>query len=102
MLLDEPTVGLHYADVQRLLEVLDELTARGDTVVLVEHNLDVIAASDWVVDLGPEGGGGGGRLVAEGTPETVARVEASWTGKFLKEHREAHAGAARASNSGGS
>ena len=67
--LDEPTVGLHWADVQRLLEVLDDLTARGDTVVLVEHNLDVIAASDWVVDLGPDGGDGGGRLVAEGTPE---------------------------------
>jgi excinuclease ABC subunit A len=84
--MDEPTVGLHYADVQRLLEVLDELTARGDTVVLVEHNLDVIAASDWVVDLGPEGGGGGGRLMAEGAPESIAKVEASWTGRFLREH----------------
>ncbi|MBI1798959.1 MAG: excinuclease ABC subunit UvrA [Candidatus Eisenbacteria bacterium] len=84
-LLDEPTVGLHFTDVQRLLDVLDELIARGDTVVLVEHNLDVIAASDWVVDLGPEGGEGGGRLVAEGTPEAIASVEDSWTGRFLRE-----------------
>ncbi|MGH7742398.1 MAG: excinuclease ABC subunit UvrA, partial [Candidatus Eiseniibacteriota bacterium] len=98
VLMDEPTVGLHYADVQRLLEVLDELTARGDTVVLVEHNLDVIAASDWVVDLGPDGGAGGGRLLAEGAPESIAKVEASWTGRFLREHLAAHAGAARAAN----
>jgi excinuclease ABC subunit A len=84
-LLDEPTVGLHFADVQRLLEVLDDLTARGDTVVLVEHNLDVIRNCDWVVDLGPEGGEGGGRLVAEGPPEVIAATEASWTGRFLRE-----------------
>jgi excinuclease ABC subunit A len=82
-LLDEPTVGLHFADVQRLLEVLDDLTGRGDTVVVVEHNLDVIRNSDWVVDLGPEGGEGGGRLLAEGPPEAVAACEASWTGRFL-------------------
>ena len=94
VLMDEPTVGLHYADVQRLLEVLDELTARGDTVVLVEHNLDVIAASDWVVDLGPEGGDGGGRLVAEGPPEAIARTEASWTGRFLSEHLAVRSGMA--------
>jgi len=85
VLMDEPTVGLHYADVQRLLEVLDELTLRGDTVVLVEHNLDVIAVSDWVVDLGPEGGEGGGHLVAEGPPEVIAKTEGSWTGQFLRE-----------------
>jgi len=84
-LLDEPTVGLHYADVQRLLEVLDDLTARGDTVIVVEHNLDLIRNCDWVVDLGPEGGERGGRLVAEGPPETIAACEASWTGRFLRE-----------------
>jgi excinuclease ABC subunit A len=95
VLMDEPTVGLHYADVQRLLEVLDELTARGDTVVLVEHNLDVIAASDWVVDLGPEGGAGGGRLVAEGPPEQIVKAPDSWTGRFLREHLDARTGAAR-------
>ena len=83
-LLDEPTVGLHYADIQRLLEVLDDLTARGDTVVVVEHNLDVIRNSDWVVDLGPEGGEAGGRLVAEGPPEVIAASAESWTGRFLR------------------
>jgi excinuclease ABC subunit A len=83
-LLDEPTVGLHYADVQRLLEVLDDLTARGDTVVAVEHNLDVIRCSDWVVDLGPGGGEAGGRLVAEGPPEAIAAAPESWTGRFLR------------------
>jgi excinuclease ABC subunit A len=84
-LLDEPTVGLHWADVQRLLDVLDELTQRGDTVVLVEHNTDVIRCSDWVVDLGPDGGDGGGSLVAEGPPEAIAATAASHTGRFLKE-----------------
>ena len=84
-LLDEPTVGLHFADVQRLLEVLDDLTARGDTVVVVEHNLEVIRNCDWVVDLGPEGGERGGRLVAEGPPEVIAATPESWTGKFLRE-----------------
>ena len=83
-LLDEPTVGLHFIDVQRLLEVLDDLTQRGDTVVLVEHNLDVIRNSDWIVDLGPEGGDGGGHLVAEGPPERIAAREESWTGRFLR------------------
>ena len=71
-------------DVQRLLDVLDELTARGDTVVAVEHNLDVIRNSDWIVDLGPGGGEAGGRLVAEGPPERVAATAESWTGRFLK------------------
>jgi excinuclease ABC subunit A len=83
-LLDEPTVGLHFADVQRLLDVLDELTERGDTVVVVEHNLDVIRNSDWVVDLGPEGGDRGGRLLAEGPPESIEATADSWTGKFLR------------------
>ncbi len=82
-LLDEPTVGLHFADVQRLLEVLDDLIARGDTVVVVEHNLDVIRNADWIVDLGPEGGERGGRLVTEGPPEAVAAHAESWTGRFL-------------------
>jgi excinuclease ABC subunit A len=91
--LDEPTVGLHWADVQKLLEVLDDLTRRGDTVVLVEHNLDVIRLSDWVVDLGPDGGDRGGALVAEGPPEAIAAVEGSHTGRFLRE--AAHAGVAR-------
>ncbi|MFN8586516.1 MAG: excinuclease ABC subunit UvrA [Candidatus Eisenbacteria bacterium] len=91
-LLDEPTVGLHWADIQRLLGVLDDLVARGDTVVLVEHNLDVIRACDWVVDLGPEGGAAGGTLVGEGTPEAIAALERSHTGRFL---REALAEAAR-------
>ncbi|MBI3539625.1 MAG: excinuclease ABC subunit UvrA [Candidatus Eisenbacteria bacterium] len=81
--LDEPTVGLHFSDVQRLLDVLDDLVARGDTVVVVEHNLDVIRNSDWVVDLGPDGGEGGGRLIAEGPPEAIAAAAESWTGRFL-------------------
>jgi excinuclease ABC subunit A len=91
--LDEPTVGLHWVDVQRLLDVLDDLTARGDTVVVVEHNLDVIRNADWLVDLGPGGGDAGGTLVAEGPPEAIAASEASQTGRFL---REAMAEAARA------
>ncbi len=82
-LLDEPTVGLHFVDVQRLLEVLDDLTARGDTVIVVEHNLDVIRNSDWVVDLGPGGGEEGGRLLVEGPPEAIAACAESWTGRFL-------------------
>ena len=76
-------MGLHFVDVQRLLDVLDDLIARGDTVVVVEHNLDVIRNSDWVVDLGPDGGDRGGELVVEGTPEVVAEAAASWTGRFL-------------------
>jgi len=82
--LDEPTVGLHWADVQRLVEVLDDLTQRGDTVVLVEHNTDVIRCSDWVIDLGPDGGDAGGTLLAEGPPEVIAACDASHTGRFLK------------------
>lgn len=82
--LDEPTTGLHFEDVRKLLGVLQELTDKGNTVIVIEHNLDVIKAADWVIDLGPEGGKGGGLIVAEGTPEDVARVEESHTGQFLK------------------
>ena len=88
-LLDEPTVGLHFADVRRLLEVLDDLVARGDTVIVVEHNLDVIRSCDWVVDLGPEGGEAGGELVAEGPPDAIMAAQRSWTGRFLRETNSA-------------
>jgi excinuclease ABC subunit A len=81
--LDEPTTGLHFADVQRLLDVLHRFRDEGNTVVVIEHNLDVIKTADWVIDLGPEGGAGGGRIVAEGTPEAIAKVEASHTGRAL-------------------
>ena len=84
-LLDEPTVGLHFADVRRLLEVLDDLVTRGGTVIVVEHNLDVIRSCDWVVDLGPEGGDAGGELVAEGPPAAIMVASRSWTGRFLRE-----------------
>ncbi|MEO0714880.1 MAG: excinuclease ABC subunit UvrA [Pseudomonadota bacterium] len=84
-ILDEPTTGLHFEDVNKLLEVLHELVDAGNTVVVIEHNLDVVKTADWVLDLGPEGGDGGGEIVAEGTPEDVAAKEASWTGRFLAE-----------------
>ena len=83
-LLDEPTVGLHYADVERLIDILNRLVNRGNTVVLIEHNLDIIKSSDYIIDMGPEGGVHGGKVVAHGTPETVAKVKESYTGKFLK------------------
>jgi excinuclease ABC subunit A len=82
-LLDEPTTGLHFEDVRRLLTVLSRLVDQGNTVLVIEHNLDVIKSADWLIDLGPEGGSGGGLIVAEGSPEHVATVEASWTGRFL-------------------
>ncbi|HSN97160.1 MAG TPA: excinuclease ABC subunit UvrA [Candidatus Nanopelagicales bacterium] len=82
--LDEPTTGLHFEDIRKLLGVLHRLVEAGNTVVVIEHNLDVIKCADWIIDLGPEGGDGGGRVVAEGTPEQVARVKASYTGQFLK------------------
>ena len=84
-ILDEPTTGLHFEDVHKLLDVLNRLVDQGNTVLVIEHNLDVIRSADWVVDLGPEGGEGGGRLVAQGTPEAVAKVKASHTGQFLAE-----------------
>ena len=83
-ILDEPTTGLHFEDVKKLLEVLQELVENGNSVVVIEHNLDVIKTADWLIDLGPEGGDGGGEIVAAGTPEDVAAVEASWTGRYLK------------------
>jgi excinuclease ABC subunit A len=83
-LLDEPTTGLHFEDVRRLLTVLSRLVDQGNTVLVIEHNLDVIKTADWVIDLGPEGGSGGGTVVAEGAPEHVVTVPASHTGRFLK------------------
>ena len=90
-LLDEPTTGLHFDDVRKLLVVLRALVDRGNTVVVIEHNLDVIKTADWIIDLGPEGGEGGGRLVATGTPEQVAACEASFTGLYLRPLLEADA-----------
>src|SRR5205814_2626277 len=82
-ILDEPTTGLHFHDVAKLLEVLFKLRAPGNTLLIIEHNLDVIKTADWVIDLGPEGGEGGGRIMAEGTPEQIAQCAASYTGQFL-------------------
>ena len=84
-ILDEPTTGLHFHDVAKLLEVLHELADAGNTVVVIEHNLEVIKTADWIIDLGPEGGDGGGRIVAAGTPEDIARVKESYTGRYLKD-----------------
>ncbi|MBR6499913.1 MAG: ATP-binding cassette domain-containing protein, partial [Firmicutes bacterium] len=83
-ILDEPTTGLHFADVDKLVKVLNELVDSGNTVVVIEHNLDVIKTADWIIDLGPDGGNRGGQIVAVGTPEEVAQVEGSYTGQFLK------------------
>ncbi|MBQ9707762.1 MAG: excinuclease ABC subunit UvrA, partial [Firmicutes bacterium] len=83
-ILDEPTTGLHFADVDKLLKVLDKLVDAGNTVVIIEHNLDVIKRADHIIDLGPDGGFRGGRIVAEGTPEEVAECEESYTGEFLR------------------
>ena len=83
-ILDEPTTGLHFEDTHKLLDVLNKLVDQGNTVVVIEHNLDVIKSADYIIDLGPEGGAGGGRIIAQGTPEEVAAVADSATGEFLR------------------
>ncbi|MDB5459671.1 MAG: excinuclease subunit, partial [Caulobacteraceae bacterium] len=89
-ILDEPTTGLHFEDTKKLLEVLHELVDQGNTVVVIEHNLDVVKTADWILDFGPEGGDGGGRIVAQGTPEQVAESKDSWTGRYLAEMLARH------------
>ena len=84
-ILDEPTTGLHIADVHQLIEVLQKLVDAGNTVVVIEHNLDLIKTADYIIDLGPEGGNRGGTIVAKGTPEEICKVKKSYTGKYLKE-----------------
>jgi excinuclease ABC subunit A len=83
-ILDEPTVGLHFVDVQALLDVLNRLVEAGNTVVVIEHNLDLVKAADWIIDLGPEGGDGGGRIIFEGTPGDIVKAKGSHTGRYLK------------------
>jgi len=82
-ILDEPTTGLHFDDIRKLLGVINGLVDKGNTVIVIEHNLDVIKTSDWIIDMGPEGGGAGGTVIAQGTPEDVATVPESYTGQFL-------------------
>ena len=82
-ILDEPTTGLHFEDIRKLMLVLNGLVDKGNSVLVIEHNLDVIKCADWIIDMGPEGGSGGGTVVAEGTPEDVATVKGSFTGQFL-------------------
>ena len=82
-ILDEPTTGLHFHDVAKLLQVLNKLKDRGNTLIVIEHNLEVIKTADWIIDLGPEGGSGGGKVISEGTPEAVAKNKKSYTGMFL-------------------
>ena len=89
-LIDEPTTGLSFYDVHKLLDVVQRLVDKGNSVVMIEHNLDVIRCCDWVIDLGPEGGDRGGQIIAEGTPEDVAQVENSYTGYYLKHVLEQH------------
>jgi excinuclease ABC subunit A len=88
-ILDEPTTGLHFEDVNKLVAILQRLTDGGNSVLVIEHNLDVIKCADYLIDMGPEGGDGGGRVVAEGTPEELAQVPESYTGKYVKESLEA-------------
>jgi excinuclease ABC subunit A len=83
-ILDEPTTGLHSHDIKKLLEILQAFVNTGNTVIVIEHNLDVIKTADWIIDMGPEGGSGGGQIIAEGFPEKIAEISQSYTGKFLK------------------
>ena len=83
-ILDEPTTGLHFHDIVQLLKVLQHLRDRGNTIIVIEHNLDVIKVADWIIDLGPEGGNGGGQIIGVGTPETLTKHKTSYTGQFLK------------------
>ena len=83
-ILDEPTTGLHFADVHKLVDILRRLSDNGNSVVVIEHNLDVIKTADYIIDMGPEGGDGGGTVIAEGTPEQVAAIPHSWTGQYLR------------------
>ena len=83
--MDEPTTGLHFEDVRKLLEVLHELVEQGNTVIVIEHNLDVVKTADYIIDIGPEGGDGGGEIVASGTPEAVVNSTESYTGFYLKD-----------------
>lgn len=87
-ILDEPTTGLHFADVHKLVEILRRLSDGGNTVVVIEHNLDVIKTADYIIDMGPEGGDGGGTIIAQGTPEEICEVKQSYTGRFLKPYLE--------------
>ena len=86
LILDEPTTGLHSADIKKLLVILQRIVDNGDTVVVIEHNLDVIKVADYIIDLGPEGGSGGGTIIATGTPEEIAKNETSYTGQYLKKY----------------
>ncbi len=88
-ILDEPTTGLHTEDIRKLLTVLQQLVEQGNTVLIIEHNLDVIKSADYLIDLGPEGGAGGGQIVAKGTPEQICKVAESYTGQYLKAKLEA-------------
>ena len=85
-ILDEPTTGLHFADVHKLVEILRRLTDSGNTVIVIEHNMDVIKTADYIIDMGPEGGDGGGTVIAKGTPEEICKVEGSYTGQYLKKY----------------
>lgn len=85
-LLDEPTIGLHYEDIKKLIEILQQLVDRGNTVMVIEHNLDIIKCSDFIIDIGPEGGTNGGQIVAKGTPEEVAKNPKSHTGQYLQKY----------------
>ena len=85
-ILDEPTTGLHFADVHKLVEILRRLSEGGNTVIVIEHNLDVIKTADYIIDIGPEGGDGGGQVIACGTPEEIVKVKESYTGRYLKRY----------------